>query len=96
MYSTTHAYEYLNSLSQGVRNLNIPPTIGNILGTFWGGPLVDWYIVKLSQKNGGIYEPEMCLALFPLPTHVNRRFHVWLINRKGMFLLSIRFWTLLF
>jgi hypothetical protein len=47
--------------------LNIPPAIGNILGTIWGGPIVDWYIVKLSQKNGGIYEPEMRLALFPLP-----------------------------
>jgi hypothetical protein len=50
-----------------VGNLNIPPAIGNIIGTIWGGPLVDYVIVKLSKRNGGIYEPEMRLTLFFLP-----------------------------
>jgi hypothetical protein len=28
---------------------------------------VDWVIVKLAKRNGGIYEPEMRLSLFFLP-----------------------------
>jgi hypothetical protein len=51
----------------GVGNFNIPPAIGSVLGTIYGGQCVDWVIVKLAQRNGGIYEPEMRLFLFPLP-----------------------------
>jgi len=59
-----------NFSAAGVGNLNIPPAIGSIIGTIWGGPIVDWVIVKLSQKNGGIYEPEMRLTMFLLPAIV--------------------------
>jgi len=51
----------------GVGNFNIPPAIGSVLGTIYGGQVVDRVIVKLAQRNGGIYEPEMRLYLWPLP-----------------------------
>jgi MFS family permease len=56
-----------NFSAAGVGNLNIPPAIGSIIGAVWGGPIVDYVIVKLSQRNNGIYEPEMRLTLFALP-----------------------------
>lgn len=56
-----------NFSAAGVGNVNIPPAIGYGLGVIWGGPIVDWTIVKLAQRNGGIYEPEMRLTLFILP-----------------------------
>jgi len=67
--STSDLYPYspYNFSPAGVGNLNIPPAIGSILGTIYGGPLVDWSIVVLAKRNGGIYEPEMRLFLFVLP-----------------------------
>lgn len=41
------------------------PFIGSLLGSAYGGPLSDWAIVRLAKRNGGIYEPEMRLYLFP-------------------------------
>lgn len=67
--STSNLYPYppYNFSAIGVGNMNISPAIGAILGTIWGGPCVDWTILKLAQRNDGIYEPEMRLALFILP-----------------------------
>ena len=45
----------------------MPAAIGNILGTLWGGPVVDWWIVRRAKRNGGVYEPEMRIELFALP-----------------------------
>jgi MFS family permease len=59
-----------NFSSAGVGLTNVPAAIGNILGTLWGGPVVDWYIVRSARKNGGIYEPEMRIHLFVLPAVV--------------------------
>lgn len=56
-----------NFSTAGVGNLNIPPAIGAILGCIWGGPVVDWFLVKLAQRNKGIYEPEFRLTFFVLP-----------------------------
>lgn len=66
--STSDLYPFppYNFSAVGVGNMNIPPAIGSILGTIWGGPCVDWTIVKLAQRNGGIYEPEMRLVLMSL------------------------------
>jgi hypothetical protein len=51
----------------GVGNISIAPTIGSILGSLFGGPLVDWFLLALAKRNGGIYEPEMRLYLFIVP-----------------------------
>lgn len=59
-----------NFSSAGVGLTNVPGAIGNILGTLWGGPVVDWYIVRASRRNGGVYEPEMRIHLFVLPAVV--------------------------
>lgn len=56
-----------NFSTAGIGNLNIPPAIGAILGCIWGGPIVDWFLVKLARRNSGIYEPEFRLTLFVLP-----------------------------
>ncbi len=51
----------------GVANMNVPPAIGAVLGSAFGGPLVDRTIVYFATKNRGIYEPEMRLWLFAVP-----------------------------
>lgn len=43
------------------------PCIGTLFGSLYGGPLVDWAIVWLSKRNGGLFEPEMRLYLYPIP-----------------------------
>ncbi|KAM4066172.1 major facilitator superfamily protein [Hirsutella rhossiliensis] len=43
------------------------PLIGSVLGSLYGGPLVDWAIVRFARRNRGIFEPEMRLWLIPLP-----------------------------
>ncbi|PHH67430.1 hypothetical protein CDD81_41 [Ophiocordyceps australis] len=43
------------------------PFIGSVLGSAYGGPLVDWAIVKFAKRNNGIFEPEMRLWLMPFP-----------------------------
>lgn len=39
--------------------MNLAPFIGSCLGSVYGGPLSDFHILRLSQRNKGIYEPEM-------------------------------------
>lgn len=43
------------------------PLVGSVFGSLYGGPLVDWAVVRFAKRNGGIYEPEMRLWLMPLP-----------------------------
>ena len=38
--------------------------IGMILGTLWGGPFGDWFVLFLARRNGGILEPEQRLWVF--------------------------------
>lgn len=41
--------------------MNLPPFIGGIVGSLYGGLLNDWLIVKLARRNNGVFEPEMRL-----------------------------------
>lgn len=61
-----------NFSAVGVGLMNLPPFIGSVIGSVYGGLLSDWLIVRLSRRNNGIYEPEMRLwlalpAVFILP-----------------------------
>ncbi|KAJ5206809.1 Major facilitator superfamily domain general substrate transporter [Penicillium cf. griseofulvum] len=47
----------------GIGLMNIAPFIGGVLGFPFGGYLSDKSILWLSNRNGGIYEPEMRLWL---------------------------------
>lgn len=42
---------------------HIPPFIGGTIGYVYGGYLCDRWIMRLSKRNNGIYEPEMRLWL---------------------------------
>ncbi|GJC81664.1 putative MFS-type transporter C1271.10c [Colletotrichum liriopes] len=44
--------------------MTLGPFVGNIFGSLYGGPFADWAVMRLSKKNGGLYEPEM--RLYPL------------------------------
>ncbi|CAG8909684.1 unnamed protein product [Penicillium egyptiacum] len=50
--------------------MGLPPFIGTCLATLFCGPLSDSIALRLTKRNGGIYEPEMrlwlCLVLSPL------------------------------
>lgn len=52
--------------ANGVGLFNLPPFIGSTLGFPFGGYMCDKWIMWLSKRNGGIYEPEMRLW-FALP-----------------------------
>ncbi|KAL1970634.1 hypothetical protein VTN77DRAFT_4278 [Rasamsonia byssochlamydoides] len=41
--------------------MSLPPWIGTTLGVLVCGPLSDWLIIFLAERNDGIYEPEMRL-----------------------------------
>lgn len=41
--------------------MSLAPFAGSTLGTLLCGPLSDWWILYLSRRNGGVYEPEMRL-----------------------------------
>lgn len=45
----------------GIGYMALGPFVGNILGSIYGGPFSDWLIVRLTKRNGGVYEPEMRL-----------------------------------
>jgi MFS family permease len=51
----------------GVGNMNIPPAIGAILGSLFGGPLSDYLIMVIARRRDGIYEPEYRLWTFMIP-----------------------------
>ncbi|KAH6952200.1 major facilitator superfamily domain-containing protein [Fusarium avenaceum] len=65
--SSLYSLPPYNFTTAGVGNMNLPPFIGSILGALFGGPLVDYMIVVIAKRRGGIYEPETRLWLFLLP-----------------------------
>ncbi|KAM6520091.1 hypothetical protein FALCPG4_013643 [Fusarium falciforme] len=65
--SALYAAPPYNLSPAGIGNMNLPPFIGAILGSLFGGPLVDYTIVQIAKRRGGIYEPETRLWLFLVP-----------------------------
>ena len=51
----------------GVGNMNIPPAIGAILGSIFGGPFSDYLVLRIADRRNGIYEPEYRLWTFLIP-----------------------------
>jgi MFS family permease len=47
--------------------MSLPPAIGAILGSLFGGPLVDVLSVQVAKRRSGIHEPETRLWLFMVP-----------------------------
>lgn len=43
------------------------PCVGTVFGTLYGGYFADKMIVWLARRNGGVFEAEMRLYLYPLP-----------------------------
>ncbi|EXM08588.1 major facilitator superfamily domain-containing protein [Fusarium oxysporum II5] len=65
--SSLYALPPYNFTPAGLGNMNLPPFIGAILGAIFGGPLVDYFIMQIAKRRGGIYEPETRLWLFLIP-----------------------------
>ncbi|KIW64048.1 hypothetical protein PV04_09008 [Phialophora macrospora] len=59
VFSIYLTYPPYNFSTSAVGLMNLAPFIGSLLGSAYGGPLSDFHILRLSQKNNGIYEPEM-------------------------------------
>ncbi|ETS79680.1 hypothetical protein PFICI_09533 [Pestalotiopsis fici W106-1] len=59
--TTSLFYPPYNFDTAGVGLFNIAPFIGSFLASITIAPLSDFMIVRLSRKNGGIYESEMRL-----------------------------------
>jgi hypothetical protein len=51
----------------GIGNMNIPPAIGAIIGSIFGGPFSDYLILVIAKRRGGIFEPEYRLWTFMVP-----------------------------
>ncbi|KAF7592265.1 hypothetical protein BBP40_000467 [Aspergillus hancockii] len=56
-----------NFSSVGVGNINIAPFIGAVIGSLYGGPLNDYYVVWMARRRSGIYEPEFRLHMLLVP-----------------------------
>lgn len=56
-----------NFSSIGVGNINIAPFIGSVLGSIYGGPVNDYYVVWLARRRGGLYDPEIRLHTLMVP-----------------------------
>ena len=52
---------FVHSTFQGLTNLG--GIVGIVLATLVSGPINDWWIVWMSQRNRGVYEPEFRLVL---------------------------------
>ncbi|KEF62807.1 uncharacterized protein A1O9_00780 [Exophiala aquamarina CBS 119918] len=65
--ASLYPFEPYNFSAAGVGNMNIPPAIGAIIGSVFGGPINDYFIVQVAKRRGGIYEPETRLWLFLIP-----------------------------
>ncbi|KAF2709482.1 MFS general substrate transporter [Pleomassaria siparia CBS 279.74] len=50
--------------------INVPGLIGNLVGAWTGGDLVDWFCAWRTGKNGGIFEPESRLPLLAIPLFI--------------------------
>jgi hypothetical protein len=69
-----------NFSSIGVGNINIAPFAGAVVGSVFGGPLNDYYVVWLARRRSGIYDPEMRLHMLLAPL---------IITPLGLFLYGI-------
>lgn len=56
-----------NFSAASVGLMSLPPAIGSLLGSLFGGPLIDWLIVLIAKRRHGIHEPETRLWLFMVP-----------------------------
>lgn len=50
---------------------NVGAFVGSIFGMYYGGPLADKFIIHMSRKNKGVFEPEMRLWMMIIPTIIN-------------------------
>lgn len=50
---------------------NVGAFVGSIFGMYYGGPLADKFIIHMSRKNKGVFEPEMRLWMMIVPTIIN-------------------------
>lgn len=64
IYFTEDPYNFTSSQ---IGLMNLPPFIGSVIGSVYGGYLSDWLIVVLARRNKGVFEPEMRLWLALLP-----------------------------
>jgi MFS family permease len=56
-----------NFSSVGVGNINIAPFVGAVMGSLYGGPLNDYYVVWMARRRAGIYDPELRLHMLLVP-----------------------------
>ncbi|KAG2416233.1 hypothetical protein HFD88_007426 [Aspergillus terreus] len=70
-----------NFSSIGVGNINIAPFAGAVVGSVFGGPLNDYYVVWLARRRSGIYDPEMRLHMLLAPL---------IITPLGLFFWSLK------
>ena len=52
-----------NFSSIGIGNINIAPFIGAVVGSVYGGPLNDYYVVFMARRRSGIHHPETRLHM---------------------------------
>lgn len=55
-----------NFSSIGIGNINIAPFIGAVVGSVYGGPLNDYYVVFMARRKSGIHHPETRLHMLIL------------------------------
>jgi MFS family permease len=59
-----------NFSAAAVGLMSLPPAIGAVVGSLFGGPLVDLLSVLVAKRRAGIHEPEVRLWLFLVPGFV--------------------------
>lgn len=62
-YSTYMTLPPYNFTASQIGLMGLPSFIGTMASALICGPLSDWMIVRMSKRNGGVYEPEMRLWL---------------------------------
>lgn len=50
----------------GVGNINVAPFIGALVGSIYGGPVNDYYVVFVARRRSGIYDPETRLHMLAM------------------------------
>lgn len=65
--ATLFLYPPYNFTSQGIGLLSLAPFLGTTLGSIWGGPLNDRYVLWVAKRRNGLHEPETRLHGLILP-----------------------------